>query len=291
MAVNAHQMKSLAHIVREGSISAAARALGVTQSAISQHIIRLEAEVGVPVLLRSRDGIALTSVGQEIFELADELTALHQQIEERVRGHVDLRRGNLTIIANAPQPALSLIARYTKRFPDISVDFALLDWATAMDRVNSKQVDIAIITEPSLQKDLLVVPIKKARFVLYAAKSDPISTLSHIRLAEIAEHTLLLPEKGSLTRRTVANAMAKAGVVPKRIVTMTTFPVMKEAILQGIGIGIFLEESSVANDQLCEIPIKDLRQSFETSVVVPKYKAGLRITKSFLETVGDISNY
>lgn len=287
MAFNSHQMRSLACTVREGSISGAARRLGVSQSAVSQHIAKLEAAIGAPLLIRARDGVQLTQAGHEIFTLADELTALEQQIEERLRGHAGLDRGHLTIIANAPQPALGLISRYTKRFPKISVDFALMDWAAAMERVAAKQVDIAVITDPTPQKDLYIRPIKRARYVLYTLPDHVLARQDAISLSDICQETLLLPEEGSLTRRTVQKALARAKLTPSRIVTMTTFPVMKEGILQRIGVGIFLAESSASKGDLSETPIAELSQEFTTSIVIPKYKVGLRITQSFLELAGD----
>ena len=66
---NPQRVKALAHAVREGSFSAAARRMGLSQSAISQHISKLEAEVGAQLLVRGRDGITLTATGQELFEL------------------------------------------------------------------------------------------------------------------------------------------------------------------------------------------------------------------------------
>lgn len=285
MSVNAYQMRSFAYVVREGTVSGAARRLGVSQSAVSQQIGKLEARVGAPLLVRGRDGVALTQVGQEIFQLADDFAALDQQIDERLRGHADVERGQLTIIANAPQPALSMIARYTDTYPLVSVDFKLLDWAAAMDHARTKQVDIAIITDPTDQTDLYVRPIKRTRYVCYVRADHPLAQRRDVALADIAEQTLLLPERGSLTRRVVTKALAKASVAPRRIVTMTTFPVMKEAILQGIGVGIFLEASSVPDDKLKELPITDMQQSYVTSVVVPKHKVALRITQSFLSLV------
>ncbi|MEL7125316.1 MAG: LysR family transcriptional regulator [Pseudomonadota bacterium] len=288
MSVSSHQVKSFAHVVREGSISGAARRLGVSQSAVSQHIANLEATLGAQVLIRGRDGVTLTPVGQELFQLADAYASLNQQIEERLRGHAALDRGHLTIIANAPEPALSLIARYTEQYPNVSVDFTLFDWSSAMQRLQERRVDIAIVTEPTQDADLFIRPIVRARYVCYARRDMAIARQPEISLQDIAAHTLILPEKGSLTQRVVSKALADHGVSPHRLVTMTTFPVMKEAILQGIGIGLFLEASSVGESALAEIPVTELDTRFTTCVVVPKHKLGLRITKSFLDIVDDL---
>ncbi|WP_058288287.1 LysR family transcriptional regulator [Tritonibacter multivorans] len=278
-------MRAFAQVVRKGSISAAAQQLGVSQSAISQHISKVETLVGSKLLIRGRDGVTLTTIGQEIFSLADEFAALDQQIAERLHQHSELDLGHISIIANAPQPALRLIARFTRRFPKISVNFGLCDWSSAVEQLHSHRVDIAFITDPPQQTDLFIKEIIRSRYVAYARADHPIATLQSSRLADLVEHTLVLPEKGSLTQRVVKQALKKANLTLQRSVTMTTFPVMKEAVLQGVGVGIFLQHSSVAAKDLCEIPIADMPEEFSTCLVVPKHKLGLRVTQSFLEAL------
>lgn len=282
---NPHQIRAFAQVVREGSLSAAAQKLGVSQSAVSQHIAKIEAHVGSQLLIRGRDGVSLTSVGQEIFALADEFTALDQRIAERLQRHSELDVGHITIIANAPQPALRLIERFTRRYPKISVNFALFDWSSAVEQLHSHRVDIAIITDPPRQNDLFVQNIVKSRYVAYAPSDHPLAARSSVHLRDLLQHTLILPEKGSLTQRVVAKALKKAGLTPQRSVTMTTFPVMKEAIMQGVGVGIFLQHSSVDDGQLVEIDIENLTNTHSTCAVIPRHKLGLRVTKSFLDVL------
>lgn len=285
MSASTHQMNAFAQVVRSGSISEAALALGVSQSAVSQHIAKLEAAIGAQLLIRGRDGIALTQVGQDLFPLADRYAVLGREIAERLRGHASLDLGHLTIIANAPQPALSLIARYAERYPNVSIDFTLFDWASAMQRVRERRVDVAIITNPTQLDELYIEPLLTARYVLYARTDHPLAQKERITLGQVADHTVILPEKGSLTQRVISKALADHGIAAGRLVTMTTFPVMKEAILQGIGVGFFLEASSVAEPRLREVEVAELDAAFSTCAVIPRHKLGLRLTQSFLSVV------
>ncbi|MEO0783237.1 MAG: LysR family transcriptional regulator substrate-binding protein, partial [Pseudomonadota bacterium] len=104
-------------------------------------------------------------------------------------------------------------------------------------------------------------------------------------LRELVPETLLLPETGSLTQRIVTGALKKHGLTIRRIVKVTSFAVMKEAILEGLGVGIFLENSAQKDRQLSEVRILELTREHETSVVVPNYKLDLRLTQSFLRVL------
>lgn len=285
MAFNPYQFKAFAHVIREGSLSAAAKSLGVSQSAVTQHISKLEATVGVRLIVRGRDGVELTTTGQEFYELADRYAALESLIREKLQGYSDLTRGQLKVIANAPQPALRLIARYGEAYPNVDIDFSLFDWSTAMELLLKQQTDIGIVTDPTQRADWQKIPITSARYVMYVRYDHPLAKKSIVSLNDLQTETLLLTEAGSLTRRIVTNALRDCDSQPRRIVKTTTFPVMKEAIIEGLGVGIFLEASAQNDGQLAELPIAELSSPHETSLIVPKHKLELRLTKSFVRVV------
>ncbi|MEO0923826.1 MAG: LysR family transcriptional regulator [Pseudomonadota bacterium] len=279
---NPYHFKAFSQVVRTGSFSAAARAMGVSQSAVTQHVANLENTVGVRLLIRARDGVQLTSTGQEFFDLADRYAVLDAVIDEKLRGYSEFSEGHLRIIANAPQPALRLISKYAALYPDVNIDFALCDWTSAMELLQGQQTDIAIVTDPSRQDDWHYVPVCRARYVLYMLKSHPLASRNAVSLNDLVPETLLLPETGSLTQRIVTGALKKSGLTMRRIVKVTSFPVMKEAILEGLGVGIFLENSAQKESQLREVRIEELNREHETSLVIPNYKLDLRQTQSFL---------
>ena len=279
---NPYQFKAFSKVVREGSFSAAARVMGVSQSAVTQHVANLEKTVGVRLLIRARDGVQLTSTGQEFFDLADRFAVLDAVIDEKLRGYSEFSEGHLRIIANAPQPALRLISKYAALYPDVNIDFALCDWTRAMELLQNQQTDIAIVTDPSKQDDWHYVPICRARYVLYLRKDHPLASRNAVCLNDLMPETLLLPETGSLTQRIVTGALKSNGLTIRRIVKVTSFPVMKEAILEGLGVGIFLENSAQKETKLREVRIEELTREHETSLVVPNYKLDLRLTQSFL---------
>ncbi|MEM8624975.1 MAG: LysR family transcriptional regulator [Pseudomonadota bacterium] len=283
MRAHHHQFRVFAHVVREGSLSAAANRLGISQSAATQHIAKLEASIGSRLFLRAKSGITLTRAGREFFDLADRYVALSTQIEEKLQGYADLTVGELTLIANAPQPALSLIAAYAAAYPDIRIDFTLYDWTRAMELLRSGQVDIGVVTEPAVNRDWHSHPLVQTRYVLYVRADHRLACETVVSLRELAEEVVLLPERGSFTQRTVASALAQNGITLGRTFRTTTFPVMKEALLQGIGVGIFLANSAVDEHRLIELPIVEMPEHHETCLVVPRHKTDLRLIRSFAE--------
>ncbi len=283
MRTNHHQFMAFAYVVREGSFSAAAARLGVTQSTVTQHIAKLEEQVGAQIVIRGRDGVTLTRTGEEFYDLADRLVTLQTTISEQLEGFAALNKGYLKVIANAPQPALKIIGAFGRRYPDVRIDFGLHDWTTATRMIRDRLADIGLITSAPPSEDWICTKVHETRYVAYVPKEHALAGRGALSLHELTEHTVILPELGSLTERVVSTKLRELGLTLPRVIRTTTFPVMCEAVMQGIGIAIFLQESSLLNDAMVELPVHELDQTYETSFVAPKDRARLRLIAAFAE--------
>ncbi len=281
MRPNHHQFVAFAYVVREGSFSAAAARLGVTQSTVTQHISKLEQNVGTLLLLRGRNGVELTPTGRDFYDLADRLVALDVEIAERLDGFSSMKEGRLTVIANAPQPALRIISVFSQKFPDVRIEFGLHDWTTATGMIGDRLVDVGLITEAPERDDWERLHVESTRYVLYCRKESPLASSKGISLRDLRGETLILPEQGSLTRRIIEKHLTPAGLSEKRVVTMTTFPVMCEAVLQGIGLAIFLQDSSLIRQDLAQVPLIDMPDAKDTWLIATKDRMRLRMVKEF----------
>ncbi|MEO0991012.1 MAG: LysR family transcriptional regulator substrate-binding protein, partial [Pseudomonadota bacterium] len=162
---------------------------------------------------------------------------------------------------------------------------------SSMERIGSSAADIGIITAPAHRKDLYTYKITEARYVLHCRADHPLARRESVSLREVCDEVLLLPEKGSLTQRVVAQRLNDYGLRPRRSIKTTTFPVMKEAILQGVGVGIFLDCSATEESRLVEIPILEMPEPYDTCLVIPRHKLDLRLMQSFAHLVRDNSQY
>ena len=283
MRANHHRFVAFAYVVREGSFSHAANRLGVTQSAVTQHVAKLEEQVGSQLLLRRRDGVELTRTGQELYNLADRLVTLDTAISERLEGFAAMERGHIKVIANAPLPALRAISQFRQVYPEVEIDFALYAWTTAVRLLRERRADVGLITDPPKSDDWERVAIQRVRYVAYLLPSSPLADRRMLTFKDLKNETVILPETGSLTERVVREAQGKHGATFQHTLKMTTFPLMCEAVLQGAGIAIFLANSGLISRGLVEVPVAELSKTHETSVVAPKDRARLRLVKAFIE--------
>ena len=136
---SSHQITAFNQVARERSFSKAAKKLDITQSAVTQHISNLEKIVGTRLFIRRRSGLELTHTAREIFNISVRIHILEQLLDERIKDYSQLEAGQINIIANAPSPALGLIAQFQKIYPRVKVNFSLGVWAETMEQLKEPE--------------------------------------------------------------------------------------------------------------------------------------------------------
>jgi DNA-binding transcriptional LysR family regulator len=280
-----YQITAFARSARERSFSRAARSLGVTQSSVTQHVANLERQMGAQLFVRRRDGLELTRAGRELFDVADRWVAINELVEERVADYTALDEGHLRISATAPRPALPLIARYNARYPKILIDFTLMNWTQNRAAVRDREVDIAIYTDPPIDDSVFAREIEQIRYRVFMRSDHRLAKRKSISLVDLQDETLVMTEDGSLTQRILLESARKHQISFPKTVKMTTFAVVKEAILHGLGVGVLLEDSVHQTQRLTSVPVRELDRVFRNYIVIPRDKENLRPIRRFVDLV------
>ncbi|MCR9074348.1 MAG: LysR family transcriptional regulator substrate-binding protein, partial [Alphaproteobacteria bacterium] len=134
---------------------------------------------------------------------------------------------------------------------------------------------------------LWIGEIGRTRYKAFVSRSHPMANRKKISLGDLATETLILPEDGSLTQTLVRQRAADLGVALQRVVRTTTFPVVKEAILHGIGVGFMLEDGQFDSTNLVSLEIEEMGESYRNCLVTPREKRDLRLVSSFCDAVLD----
>lgn len=137
------EMAVFAQVVEAGSLSAAARALGLTPSAVSRSLARTEQRLGTRLLLRTTRAITLTAEGEAYLRAARRILADLAEVEEAIADQ-GVPQGRLRVSAalyHGRMILLPLVAAFSARYPDIVVELALGD--EVVD-ILAGQADVAI---------------------------------------------------------------------------------------------------------------------------------------------------
>ena len=163
----ARALEIFATVMREGSFSAAARLLGLTPSAVARSIDRIEARLGVRLLLRSTRALTPTAEGQAYLQTARRILADLDDAEQQIADQ-GAPRGRLRISAALSHGRLCvvpLLGEFLRFYPHIVLDFALTD--TIVD-VAGGQADVAIRFGPLADSLLTARKLGESRRVIVA---------------------------------------------------------------------------------------------------------------------------
>src|ERR671935_2784312 len=144
------RLRMLKEVAYRGSFSAAADALSYTQSAVSQSIAALEAELGVTLLERNRRGARPTSAGAALVAHADGILARLDAAEAEVAAIAGVRGGQLAM-ASFPTAGATIVplavATFRKRHPDVALSLTEGEPEEIAPRLRGGEFDLALLFE------------------------------------------------------------------------------------------------------------------------------------------------
>jgi LysR family carnitine catabolism transcriptional activator len=169
------QLLCFLRVAETGGFSAAARALGVSQPALSRTIGQVEAMVGARVLDRDTRNVVLTPVGLELRPIAERLLAEFSGAYGELARFVTGQRGRVVVAALPSIAAVLLppaIARFTSLWPEVEI--AILDGlsGSVLDAVADGKADVGMTIRPAPQATLAYKPLLSDVFGLVCRRDD-----------------------------------------------------------------------------------------------------------------------
>ncbi|WP_062213208.1 LysR family transcriptional regulator [Streptomyces sp. NBRC 109706] len=213
-------LRSFREVHRTGSITAAARVLGYTQSALSRQLASLESRLGSPLLRRHARGVRLTPAGEVLLAHATAILQRVDQAERDVRASREQPVSSLRI-GSVPSAVASLLPRaltaFTAEVPLVRVTFSEDVTPRLLPRLLDGELDCAVVTSypPGLpaHADLGVTHLLDDPLVCVLPGDHPAAAREIVPLAELAEETWVEDYEGAASA--LAMACARAGFAPR----------------------------------------------------------------------------
>jgi DNA-binding transcriptional LysR family regulator len=162
------EMEVFVEVAERGGLSAAARALGLTPSAVSKLMSRLEERLAVRLMNRSTRRLQLTEEGARFHERALRILAELEEAE-REASEESSPRGRVRVNANVPfglHCLLPLVPRFLAKYPEVTLDLALSDRVVDL---YEERADVAIRVGPLTTSGLFARNLGESRLLLVAS--------------------------------------------------------------------------------------------------------------------------
>jgi DNA-binding transcriptional LysR family regulator len=240
MAVTLNQLSSFLAVAREGSVSAAAEKLYVTQPSISAAVSSLSRELGVELTQRVGRGIGLTPAGEAFRPYAADVLGLIDQGRQAALEAADFSMRSLRIVAVATAAEFvvpSLLRAFGRLHPEVNLTLEVANRANVIERVLEHEVDVAIAGRPPEDDRIAGNAFLKNEIALIASVDDPLVGARSVRPEQLADRVWLMREAGSGTRQLVTEFLSDHDLRP-RTLTLGSNGAIKEAVRLGLGVSL-----------------------------------------------------
>ena len=283
-----YQLSYFKKVAETRSISRASEELLLTQPAVSKQIKALEDELGEKLFDRIGKKVFLTHTGEVLYSYAEKILRTVQEARTAVKDMSAECSGEL-IIGTSDHISLhrlpDLLKRYISAFPKVDLKLRCHRSETILDMVHKNLVDLGVITLPKSVFRLVSKTIWVDPMSLVLPKNHPLESFKTVRLKDIANYGIILPEAGTTTRNTIDAAFSKKKLTPIVAMEVAYIETIKGLVKAGLGISILPDkavEQEISGGTLVKANIVDACFSRNLGVVYLKDKFLSRPAVEFL---------
>ena len=290
MAITFTQLTAFLAVVRDGSVTAAADRLIVTQPSVSSAVAALGREVGCELFERAGRGIRLTDAGAAFAPYAEDVIGLLDTGRQAAReaAGVAARRLEIAAVTTAAESFVpSLMRAFSEQQPEIELSLVVGNRQDVLDRVLTHRDDVAILGKPPADDRLIAEPFMDNEIVCITAPDDPAAAGGALDAADLAKRAWLLRESGSGTRMLNEQFLAERQLHPPTL-TLGSNGAIKQAARAGLGVSLLSRaavEAELESGRIGEIRLKDgpeTRQWFVLSSAVGPTRPAVELFTTFV---------
>ncbi|MBC6974808.1 LysR family transcriptional regulator [Bacillus sp. Xin] len=277
------QLQVFVKVVELGSFTKAARALNMTQPAVSHAISSVESELGVTLIIRDkRKGLILTDVGNRILVHFREILNGVEKVEQEVAKEKGHEVGTIRIGSFPSASAYFLpkmINVFREKYPNLELILHEGTLKEVEEWLESRVIDVGIVILPN--KEMEIVPLTKGKMVVVLRNDHPLWEKATITIQDLENEPIIIC-KGGYEPPIIE--MFKQASVPLRIeYVVSTVTTSLNMIQEGLGLAILAELS--LSDLPPNVQTRELQPQVwrEIALAVPSLKESSLAVQLFIE--------
>jgi DNA-binding transcriptional LysR family regulator len=282
------QLEVFLAVARERKFSRAAEKLFRTQSAVSQTIRKLEAELGEALFDRtSREGV-LTDAGKVLYEYAEKLINLRAEASESLSELRELQKGKLVIAANefTVLYLLPVLAEFRRVHPMIKITVERALSSHIPDAVLQYNVEFGVVSYEPQEASLSTVVVFQDELVFVVPPKHPLASASQVSIRQLGAESFVAHIVSSPYREKVIQ-LFKSHKTPLHMdLELPTLQAIKRFVAMGNGVAFVPEisvETEIARGELVRIPVKELQLKRKLRLIYRKDANLSHAARAFLK--------
>ena len=243
------QLRALAALSANGSVTAAANKLNLTQPAVTLQLRNLQDLAGLPLLQRTNDGMLLTRAGQEVLELHERIEAAISACATSLDMIAGRTGGRVSIgaVSTAKYFVPFAIAAFSKLHPKIDISLSIGNRQEIRQALRGYELDFAIMGRSPPDVEVETHLIGDHPHIIVAPRGHWLAQDFGLAAVDLTHETFLMREQGSGTRMLMEQLFEATELQPTIGMEMSSNETIKQAVIAGLGIA-FISAHTVATE-------------------------------------------
>ena len=237
--VDSFHLIVIREVERSGSLTAAAHALHLTQSALSHAVRKMEERLGTAVWKREGRSLRLTQAGAYLLNLANRLLPQLEHADEVMVQYGKGQRGSLRIGMECHpcyQWLLKVVEPYLRDWPDVDVDVKQRFQFGGIGALFGHEIDILVTPDPLRKQGLRFLPVFDYEQVLVVGKDHPLAGQPFVLPKQLSDETLITYPVEIERLDIYSQFLVPAQCAPKRHKVIETTDIMLQMVATGRGV-------------------------------------------------------
>jgi DNA-binding transcriptional LysR family regulator len=236
-------LRTIMAVARHRSFTKAAEELFLAQSAISQQIRRLEAEIGIQIFRRSSRSVEITEEGKVILAHAQRVLAEVDDLHGELEALTGVMRGTVRIggiYPFGPYDLYGLLADYRKRYPGVAIHMLeeTQDETLVMLRQDELDCAFASVDPDTVGSEFAGTLLWDDEFVVAVAPDHHFAAQPHVTFHELAAEDLIAYRDNSALRRRLETTIGRLGLEPRNAFVCTEMNAVRALASKGLGVAV-----------------------------------------------------
>jgi DNA-binding transcriptional LysR family regulator len=270
------------------SFSRAAKALHLTQPAVSMQIKQIEAAAGLPLVEQVGKKVALTEAGRALLQHAHLILGEVDAAEQTLASLRGVNQGTLAIalISTAKYFAPRFLAEFCAQYPGVKLKLEVDNRARLLQRLLDNEMELGIMGHPPRGMNIVAEPFARNPHAVIASPSHRFAATRNLPLRDLAGENFLVREPGSGTRRLMEHLFAEHGMKVNATMEISSDETIKQAAMAGMGLAflsLHTVQLELQTGRLVMLDVREMPVMREWYVVHGKGKRLSPVAKAFRE--------
>ena len=283
------QLRAFHNVAIHGGFSRAAEALFLTQPAISDQVRKLEEEYDVLLFNRNKKQVTLTQSGQQLLEVTRRMFDVEQQALDLLSESRALRAGKLRIVADAAHHLLHILGPFRRTYPTVQVSIDAGNTETVITSLHAYEADIGVLGEVPQAGDFEVLKLNSTPIIAFTSIDYPLAGQKKVTFAELANHPLVMRERGSKTRQKLEAMANECGVPLTPLIEAKGREAVREIVASGGGVGFVSRAEFGQDSRLVPIEIDGPEMLMDEALICLRDRSNGKLVRAFYDMARKLS--